>query len=127
MLPKGRLTRTDRLKAELQTPSHPPPHLRPREWRRVSRVPRQRGHAIVTPQRGSRHAELAIGAVQAAAQEFEQALVGDPAELLQELAVVPEVDPQHDGQAEDVLTVRNREGNRAGDELPEEQDFLLMA
>ena len=47
-------------------------------------------------------------------------------QALQELAVVAEIDPQHDGQAEDVLTVRHRESNGARDELPEEQDFLLV-
>jgi hypothetical protein len=35
---------------------------------------------------------MAGGAIEAAAQEIEQALVGDPAELFQELAVVPEVE-----------------------------------
>jgi hypothetical protein len=61
------------------------------------------------------------------AQKLEEALVGDTAELLQELAVVAKVDPQHDGQAEDVLAVGHREGNRTGDELPEKQDLLLVA
>jgi hypothetical protein len=84
-------------------------------------------HVVAKGMYGHDHAEMAGGAIEAAAQEFEQALVGDPAELLQELAVVAEVDPQHDRQAEDVLTVRHRESNRAGDELPEEQDLLLMA
>ena len=84
-------------------------------------------HVLAEGVDGHDHAELAGGPVEAAAQEFEQALVGDLAELLQELAVVAEVDPQHDGQAEDVLTVRHREGNRASDELAEEQDLLLVA
>jgi hypothetical protein len=39
------------------------------------------------------HAKLTGRPVEAAAQEFEQALVGDLAELLQELAVVAKVDP----------------------------------
>ena len=84
-------------------------------------------HVLAEGVDGHDHAELPGRAIQAAAQEFEQALVGDAAELLQELAVVAEIDPQHDGQAEDVLTVRHRESNGARDELPEEQDFLLMA
>ena len=42
---------------------------------------------------GHDHAELPGWSVEAPAQEFEQALVGDPAELLQELAVVAKVDP----------------------------------
>ncbi len=92
------------------------------------------------------HAKLTCGPVEAAAQEFEQALVGDPAKLLQELAVVAEptegrrpaqtcrserserqLDPQHDGQAEDILTVRNRVGDCAGNERTEEQNLLLVA
>jgi hypothetical protein len=70
---------------------------------------------------------MAGGLVETPAQKLEQALVGDPAELLQELAVVAEIDPQHDGQAEDVLTVRHREGDGARDELAEEQNLLLVA
>lgn len=73
------------------------------------------------------HAKLTGWPVEAATQKFEQALVGDPAELFQELAVVAKIDPQHDGQAKDVLTARHREGDGARDELPEEQHLLLVA
>ncbi len=84
-------------------------------------------HVLAEGVDGHDHAELAGGPVEAPAQKIEQALVGDPAEFLQELAVIAEVDPQHDGQAEDVLAVRHREGDCAGNELAEEQDLLLVA
>ena len=84
-------------------------------------------HVVAEGMNGHDHAELAGGPVEAATQKFEQTLVGDPAKLLQELAVVAEIDPQHDRQAEDVLAVGHREGNRAGNELAEEQHLLLVA
>ena len=62
-------------------------------------------HVAAEGMNGHDHAELAGGAIEVAAQKLEQALVGDTAELLQELAVVAKVEPQHDGQAESVLRV----------------------
>ncbi len=87
-------------------------------------------HVLVPQSRdmdGHHHAELAGGSVQAAAQEFQQALVGDAAKLLEKLPVIAQVDPQHDRETENVLAMRHRISNRAGDEFSEELDFLLVA
>lgn len=88
-------------------------------------------HVLAEGMNGHDHAEPAGGAVEAAAQELEQAFVGDPTELLQELAIVAEVDPQHDRRAstpdrESALR-RTRGRGLARDDLEENRGRLLRS
>ena len=69
----------------------------------------------------------AVGQVERGAQVFEQALVRDAAQILEQVAVVAEVRPQHLGDAEGEMPVRDREEDRLGQQLPEELNLLLVA
>ena len=54
------------------------------------------------------HAQLTGRLPRHLTQVFQQAFVGNLAKLLQQLTVVPEVNPQHLRQAEHILAVRQR-------------------
>ena len=69
----------------------------------------------------------AVGQVQRGAQVFEQALVRQAAQVLEQVAVEAEVWPQHLGDTEGEMAVRDREQDRLGQERAEELDFLLVA
>lgn len=60
-------------------------------------------------------------------QKFQQAIVGNSAQLLQKLAAIPEIHAEHNGQAENVLAVRQGIGYGLGNGFSKENYFLLMA
>jgi len=51
------------------------------------------------------HAELTVRLVGYLPQEFQKAFVGYLAQLFKKPAIIPEIDAEHYGQAEDILTV----------------------
>jgi hypothetical protein len=56
-----------------------------------------------------------------------QALVSDPAEVLEQCPVKLEVGPEHLGQGQDPVAMGDRGEHVAGEKLPEEQHLLLVA
>ena len=69
----------------------------------------------------------AFGQAQARAQKLDQALVGDAAEVFEQIAVVAEVWAEHLGDAEHEMPVRHRIEDALGQQGPEELDLLLVA
>ena len=69
----------------------------------------------------------AFGQAQARAQKLDQALVGDAAEVFEQIAVVAEVRAEHLGDAEHEMPVRHRIEDALGQQRPEELDLLLVA
>ena len=65
-------------------------------------------HVFTEGMDGHNHAELTVRLVCYLSQEFQQAFVGYLAQLLEKPAVIPEIDAQHYGQAEDILAVWER-------------------
>jgi len=59
-------------------------------------------------------------------QKLKGTVSGEAGEVAQELPVVPEVNPEHFGDGEDILTVRDREENLTEDELSKEEDLFLV-
>ena len=68
-----------------------------------------------------------LGQVEGGAQVFEQALVRQAAQVLEQVAVEAEVRAQHLGDSEGEMPVRDREQDRLGQQRAEELDFLLVA
>jgi len=68
-----------------------------------------------------------LGQVEGVAQVFEQALVRQAAQVLEQVAVEAEVRAQHLGDSEGEMPVRDREQDRLGQQRAEELDFLLVA
>ncbi len=68
-----------------------------------------------------------LGQAERGAQVFDQALVRDAAEVLEQVAIEAEVWAQHLGHAESEVAMRDREGDRLGQQRPEELDLLLVA
>ena len=69
----------------------------------------------------------AFGQAQARAQKLDQALVGDAAEVFEQIAVIAEVWAEHPGDAEHEMPVRHRIEDALGQQRPEELDLLLVA
>jgi hypothetical protein len=69
----------------------------------------------------------AVGQVERGTQVFEQALVRDAAQILEQVPVVPEVGPQHLGHAKGEMAVRYGKQNRLAQQRPEKLDLLLVA
>ena len=67
------------------------------------------------------------GQAQARAQKLDQALVGDAAEVFEQIAVVEEVRAEHLGDAEHEMSVRHRIEDALGQQRPEELVLLLVA
>ena len=76
---------------------------------------------------GHDDAGQALGQVERGAQIFEQALVGEAAQVLEQVAVEAEVRAQHLGDAEGEMAVRDGEQDRLGQQRAEELDLLLVA
>ncbi len=76
---------------------------------------------------GHDDAGQAVGQIQSRAQVVEQALVGDAAEVLEQVAVEAEVRSEHLGDGEGEVAMRDGEEDRFGQQRTKELDFLLVA
>ncbi len=69
----------------------------------------------------------ALGQVQCGAQVFKETLVRDPAQVLEQVAVIAQVRPQHLRDAKGKVAMWDGVQDRFGEQHTEELDLLLVA
>jgi len=69
----------------------------------------------------------AVGQVQCRTHVFDEALVGNTAQVLEQIPIVAEVRTQHIWDAQREMPMKDRLQDRLGEQLAEELDFLLVA